>query len=248
MCAVTTDIAVSSEHQFLPFRAAACGSLRPRVCKTGTGRGPDGFSPYIQLGSAPARPTHQQPGSRSSRATPPRRHARVDDLGQGCASLRVRSRSLQPRKRRRDPHWKCNTLPRVRSGTFRSSSKRCKLVPSFALSPVTMCIRAGSGGMASSPGFGLCFGLQSRTGTVGSTSRLHGLRLPCLAGRKVRSLMFVGSVVSTERPEGIWSASVCRQHAGACLRLRPWKASAGSVCNLNLSHSTGASQTLASRF
>ena len=38
--------------------------------------------------------------------------------------------------------------------------------------------------------------------------------------------MFGGSVVTTERTDGIWSVSVCRQHAGAFMAL---EASAGSV-------------------
>ena len=56
-----------------------------RVCKTRWGKGPHGVSLHIQLGSAPAGPSHLQPDSRSSRATPRRRHARVD--GRSCAGL-----------------------------------------------------------------------------------------------------------------------------------------------------------------
>ena len=60
-----------------------------RVCKTRRGKGPHGFSLHIQPRSAPAGPSHLQSDSRSSRATPRWRHARVDGRSCTCAASRT---------------------------------------------------------------------------------------------------------------------------------------------------------------
>ena len=132
----------SAPQHLVPFRL--------RVCKTRTGPGPHGFSLHIQLGSAPAGPSHLQSDSRSSRATPRRRHARVD--GRSCAGLQkidnVCPIAKSPAKKKTGDHTEnATTLPRARSTALRLFSQLCQPFRPCGPSPVTTCIRAGSGGI-----------------------------------------------------------------------------------------------------